>query len=142
MSFFGVVLFVGGICFGYFLVLQPVMSTLLRLAGADLTPMITASSYMSFVLGFLIPFGLVFEIPMVVYFLTSVGIITPDKLCDDFFMFLKSNGIEGVEGNYQYIKWDREYVNEGKKILEPLIAKFKMFVTGGTDSHRKSIFGR
>lgn len=80
MSFFGVVLFVGGICFGYFLVLQPVMGTLLKLAGTDLTPMITASSYMSFVLGFLIPFGLVFEIPMVVYFLTSVGLITPDKL--------------------------------------------------------------
>lgn len=80
MSFSGVILFVGGICFGYFLVLQPVMSTLLRLAGTDLTPMITASSYMSFVLGFLIPFGLVFEIPMVVYFLTNVGIITPDKL--------------------------------------------------------------
>jgi sec-independent protein translocase protein TatC len=56
------------------------MGTLLKLAGTDLTPMITASSYMSFVLGFLIPFGLVFEIPMVVYFLTSVGLITPDKL--------------------------------------------------------------
>ena len=63
----------------YFLA-EHVMSTLLKLAGTDLTPMITASSYMSFVLGFLIPFGLIFEIPMVVYFLTSVGIITPDKL--------------------------------------------------------------
>lgn len=80
MMFFGIILFVGGICFGYFLVLQPVMSTLIRLAGPDLTPMITASSYMSFVLGFLIPFGLVFEIPMVVYFLTKVGIINPTML--------------------------------------------------------------
>lgn len=80
MMFFGIILFVGGICFGYFLVLQPVMSTLIRLAGPDLTPMITASSYMSFVLGFLIPFGLVFEIPMVVYFLTKVGIINPAML--------------------------------------------------------------
>ena len=80
MTFFGIVLFVGGVCFGYFLVLQPIMQTLIRLAGTDLTPMITANSYMSFVLGFLIPFGLVFEIPMVVYFLTIVGIITPDML--------------------------------------------------------------
>ena len=56
------------------------MQTLIKLAGTDLTPMITANSYMSFVLGFLIPFGLVFEIPMVVYFLTTVGIITPDLL--------------------------------------------------------------
>ena len=54
MMFFGVALFVGGVCFGYFLVLQPVMSTLIRLAGPDITPMITASSYMSFVLGFFI----------------------------------------------------------------------------------------
>lgn len=80
MTFFGIVLFVGGVCFGYFLVLRPVMETLIRLAGTELTPMITASSYLSFVLGFLIPFGLVFEIPMVVYFLTIVGIITPQLL--------------------------------------------------------------
>ena len=80
MTFFGVVLFVGGVCFGYFLVLRPVMETLIRLAGEELTPMITASSYLSFVLGFLIPFGLVFEIPMVVYFLTLVGIINPSML--------------------------------------------------------------
>ena len=80
MTFFGIVLFVGGVCFGYFLVLEPIMQTLIRLAGTDLTPMITANSYMSFVLGFLIPFGLVFEIPMVVYFLTTVGVITPDML--------------------------------------------------------------
>lgn len=80
MTFFGILLFVGGVCFGYFLVLEPIMQTLIKLAGTDLTPMITANSYMSFVLGFLIPFGLVFEIPMVVYFLTTVGIITPDLL--------------------------------------------------------------
>ena len=80
MTFFGIVLFVGGVCFGYFLVLQPIMVTLIKLAGPNLTPMITASSYLSFVMGFLIPFGLVFEIPMVVYFLTKVGIINPDML--------------------------------------------------------------
>lgn len=80
MTFFGILLFVGGVCFGYFLVLRPVMETLIRLAGTELTPMITANSYMSFVLSFLIPFGLVFEIPMVVYFLTMVGLITPMML--------------------------------------------------------------
>lgn len=69
-------------------------------------------------------------------------IYSPDKLNEDFFQFLKDNGINGVEGNYQYIKWDEEYVNEGKKILEPLIEKFKMFLTGGTDSHSCTIFGR
>lgn len=67
-------------------------------------------------------------------------IVTPDKINDDFFTFLKDNGINGVEGNYQYSKWDSEYVNAIKPILEKFIKQFKMFVTGGTDSHRKTIF--
>ncbi len=67
-------------------------------------------------------------------------IVTPDKINDDFFSFLKANGVNGVEGNYQYSKWDREYINAVKPNLEKFIKKFKMFVTGGTDSHRKSIF--
>ena len=67
-------------------------------------------------------------------------IITPDKINPDFFQFLKANGINGVEGNYQYSKWDQEYINAIKPNLEKLIKQFKMFVTGGTDSHKKSIF--
>lgn len=67
-------------------------------------------------------------------------IVTPDKINEDFFTFLKAHKINGVEGNYQYNHWDKEYVEEGKKILDPLIKKFEMFVTGGTDSHRKTIF--
>ena len=69
-------------------------------------------------------------------------IITPDKINDDFFTFLKSNGVNGIEGNYQYLKWDEEFVKKGKKLLEPFIEKYKMFCTGGTDSHRKTIFCR
>ncbi len=67
-------------------------------------------------------------------------IVTPDKINEDFFAFLKANGINGVEGNYQYSKWDSEYINAVKPILEKFIKQFKMFVTGGTDSHRKTIF--
>lgn len=67
-------------------------------------------------------------------------IVTPEKINEDFFTFLKFNGINGVEGNYQYSKWDREYVNAIKPMLDKFIKQFKMFVTGGTDSHRKTIF--
>ena len=67
-------------------------------------------------------------------------IITPDKINPDFFQFLKANGINGAEGNYQYSKWDQEYINAVKPSLEKLIKQFKMFMTGGTDSHKKSIF--
>ena len=67
-------------------------------------------------------------------------IVTPDKINDDFFEFLKKHGIDGVEGNYQYNRWDKEYVDSIKPMLEKLIKKFKMFVTGGTDCHTKSLF--
>lgn len=67
-------------------------------------------------------------------------LITPDKLNNHFFEFLKKHGINGVEGNYQYSIWDREYIASVKPTLDEFIKKFKMFVTGGTDSHRKTIF--
>ncbi|MBE7703539.1 MAG: hypothetical protein E7Z89_05760 [Cyanobacteria bacterium SIG28] len=69
-------------------------------------------------------------------------IYCPDKLNEDFFNFLKTNKIEAVEGNYQYIDWDMDYVNEGKKLLDPLMEKFDILKTGGTDSHSSTIFGR
>ena len=67
-------------------------------------------------------------------------IVTPDKINDDFFTFLKAHGINGVEGNYQYKRWDSEYINALKPVLDKFIQKYKMFVTGGTDSHIKSVF--
>ena len=67
-------------------------------------------------------------------------LVNPDKLTEHFFSFLVANGVNGVEGNYQYNHWDKEYVNAGKPIVEKLAKKFNMFLTGGTDSHRKTIF--
>ena len=69
-------------------------------------------------------------------------VYSPDKLNDEFFQFLKYYGINGAEGNYQYIGADKEYVECAKKILMPLIKKFNMFMTGGTDSHSGTIFSR
>lgn len=67
-------------------------------------------------------------------------IYTPKKLNNDFFTFLKNNGINGAEGNYQYKSFDKEYIQTVKPLVDKLIKKFQMFITGGTDSHTKSIF--
>lgn len=67
-------------------------------------------------------------------------LVTPHRLDDDFFSFLKENGVEGVEGNYQYIHWDTEYVETIKPIVEKFIKKYGLFSTGGTDTHRANIF--
>ncbi len=80
LIFFTIVLFVTGIAFGYFFVITLGLNALLFTFSGDLTPVISVSSYVNFVLCFLIPFGLIFEIPLFVYFLTKVGIVNPVML--------------------------------------------------------------
>lgn len=67
-------------------------------------------------------------------------VYSPEKINDEFFTFLKQHNINGIEGNYQYNTADSEYVESVKKELTPFIKKYNMFLTGGTDSHQKSIF--
>lgn len=74
-----VFLFIGGVLFAYFTVFPLAVFVLIQLAS-EFEPMLTISKYLSFTLAFLIPFGLVFELPLVVYFLTSIGVITPEWL--------------------------------------------------------------
>jgi sec-independent protein translocase protein TatC len=42
--------------------------------------MFKVDQYVSFVLAFTIPFGLVFELPVVVFFLSKLGIVTYQKM--------------------------------------------------------------
>lgn len=72
-------LFVGGIVFGYYTLLPVMIYVLIKMAGG-FTPIINVSQYLSFILSFLIPFGFIFEYPVVVYFLTKIGIVRPEWL--------------------------------------------------------------
>jgi sec-independent protein translocase protein TatC len=80
LFFFGIVLFAGGIVFGYIFVLELGLRILLINFSGGLTPMISVSKYVSFVISFLLPFGIVFEIPIITYFLTKMGFVTPQYL--------------------------------------------------------------
>ena len=80
LLFFGVILFSAGIVFGYIFVLELGLRILLINFSGGLTPMISVSKYVSFVISFLLPFGLVFEIPLITFFLTRMGIVTPKYL--------------------------------------------------------------
>ncbi len=73
------ILFAAGVLFSYFTLLKMVLAFMVYIAG-ELRPMITVDKYLSFVLTLTIPFGLVFELPVVVFFLTRIGIIGPDVL--------------------------------------------------------------
>lgn len=70
-----VVAFAGGIAFSYEVVLRFAMLFLLTGVSTGLTPMISISKYISFLLGFVLPFGFIFEMPLVAIFLARLGII-------------------------------------------------------------------
>jgi sec-independent protein translocase protein TatC len=72
-------LFVLGVSFGYFILAPFGISFLASYSvGAINTP--TLSSYVGYLTMLTMPVGLVFEMPVVIYFLTKIGIMTPDFL--------------------------------------------------------------
>ncbi|MDH7576326.1 MAG: twin-arginine translocase subunit TatC [Bacillota bacterium] len=74
-----ILLFAGGVVFAYFAVFPLAVFFLIKLAGG-FEPMLTISRYFSFTLTFLIPFGLIFEFPLIIYFLSLIGVVTPEWL--------------------------------------------------------------
>lgn len=73
-------LFIFGIGFGYFLLFPIVLSFLTTLSADQFETMFTAEKYFRFMLHLTLPFGLLFEMPLVIVFLTVLGILDPSKL--------------------------------------------------------------
>ncbi|MEW6685123.1 MAG: twin-arginine translocase subunit TatC [Candidatus Edwardsbacteria bacterium] len=74
---FSLLLFLAGIAFGYFLVFPVGLRVLLSFGGGQLEPLLGVSRYLSFVLWFLLAFGLSFQLPLIIFFLVKLGVITP-----------------------------------------------------------------
>lgn len=68
-------LFAGGVLFAYYGILKLILNFFIYIAGENLETMFKVDQYVSFVLAFTIPFGIVFELPVVVFFLSKLGII-------------------------------------------------------------------
>lgn len=75
----GLVLFAAGLSLGY-VVLQYPVNWLINFAADNFTTLITAGNYFTFVAYFLLAFGAVFEIPLVLTFLSIIGMITAQTL--------------------------------------------------------------
>lgn len=73
-------LFIFGIAFGYFLLFPIVLNFLTSLSEGQFETMFTAEKYFRFMLHMTVPFGLLFEMPLVIVFLTVLGILNPAKL--------------------------------------------------------------
>jgi len=70
------ILFAGGVAFGFLVVFRLCVAFLLRHGGSQLIPMLTVGKYISFTLNFLLPFGLIFEMPLASFFLAKLGILS------------------------------------------------------------------
>ena len=79
-----VLLFVAGLLFSFKLVLPLAMKFFLGMGSADFQPFLSAGRYFDFILTFVLPFGLLFEMPLIMLELAWMGIITSDMLAAKF----------------------------------------------------------
>lgn len=74
------VLFGLGLSFAYFVVLPFALNFFIGFSGADLMPSFSIARYVSFTTAFIFSFGLVFQMPVLFWFLGSIGLLTTDFL--------------------------------------------------------------
>ena len=78
--FFGTLLFYAGAAFCYFLVMPYAFPAMAAIAGDDMRPILTMTEQLSLVLAMLLGFGIVFEVPVIIGFLSMVGLVSADFL--------------------------------------------------------------
>jgi sec-independent protein translocase protein TatC len=79
--FWGTLLFYVGASFCFWLVMPNAFPAMLAFAeDATLTPMLSLSEQLSLVLAMLLGFGIVFEVPVVIAFLSMVGLVNAKML--------------------------------------------------------------
>jgi sec-independent protein translocase protein TatC len=74
------ILFGLGISFAYFVVFPFALNFFLGFSADDLQAEFSIARYISFAVNFLFSFGLVFQLPLVFWFLGSIGLVSPPFL--------------------------------------------------------------
>lgn len=77
---FSTILFLVGALFGYFVVFPYGFKFFIGFATEDIQALPSVKQYFSFTIRLLLAFGMVFELPVVVFFMTKIGLITPDSM--------------------------------------------------------------
>ncbi|WP_181348388.1 twin-arginine translocase subunit TatC [Thalassobacillus sp. CUG 92003] len=70
-------LFLGGLAFGYIVFVKLILPFLLSLNDGMATEIFTVDRYFKFLFRVTLPFAVLFEIPIITMFLTSLGIVNP-----------------------------------------------------------------
>lgn len=80
ISFFTALLFFSGVLFGYFVIAPLSLQFLGNYELSDVKSTITIMSYMKLVASITLAAGIIFQLPVVVYFLSKIGLVTPELL--------------------------------------------------------------
>lgn len=75
--FFTSFCFLGGIAFAYFLMVPAALEFFTSFGTAEIENNIAINEYMSFIIAVMLGAGVVFELPMVAWFLSKLGLLTP-----------------------------------------------------------------
>lgn len=81
--FSSIFLFLAGTAFGYYVLLPVTLTFLISLQG-NFTPMISINEYFDVVLVILLGLVVVFQLPILIFFLSLFGIVTPGFLWRNF----------------------------------------------------------
>lgn len=73
-------MFAGGVAFGYFILLPPAMKFLISFGSDIATAQIKIGNYISLVTRLLVAIGAVFETPVIITFLSRLGVVSPQWL--------------------------------------------------------------
>jgi sec-independent protein translocase protein TatC len=73
-------LFISGVSFGYFIALPPAFKFFVSFNNQYLQAMLSFKDYLSLFVTFLLGFGLSFELPIFIFFMTKLGIVNAEKL--------------------------------------------------------------
>ncbi|RQD78288.1 MAG: twin-arginine translocase subunit TatC [Candidatus Syntrophonatronum acetioxidans] len=72
--------FAVGVIFAFYVIIPISIRFFLGFASEDLTPMLSFGNYISYVSGIVFAFGGVFQLPIVVFILAKLGLVTSDFL--------------------------------------------------------------
>jgi len=73
-------MFIGGVAFGYYILLPPAMHFLLSFGSDIASPYIKIGNYITLVTRLLIAIGAVFETPVIITLLSQLGVVSPGWL--------------------------------------------------------------
>lgn len=79
---FSFIFFIAGVAFGYLVIIPLGLEFLLSFAAGFLSPMLTVSAYVSFVLALILIFGVIFQLPLAIVFLTKINLVSPNWLSE------------------------------------------------------------